>query len=103
MMEIRITTELVEWVQERLDIDADEAQNFAEEFAGMLYFSGGFAREEMTDKLKQSAPAMLAALEALTSFVLHIPGDEDFSGWRNARPEVVAARAAIAEARGEAG
>lgn len=61
MIAIQIKTELVKWVQERLDLDADEAQNFAEEFAGMLYFSGGFSAEE--GRLKEAAPALLKALE----------------------------------------
>lgn len=41
---IQIKDSVVEWLQERLGIDADEALGFAQEFAGMLYFTGAFAR-----------------------------------------------------------
>lgn len=41
---IQIKASVVEWLQERLGIDADEALEFAQEFAGMLYFTGAFAR-----------------------------------------------------------
>lgn len=49
-MIIQIKNEVIEWLQERLGIDADEALEFAQEFAGMLYFSGAFTEPVAVDQ-----------------------------------------------------
>lgn len=42
MITIQIKTTVIEWLIERLDLDADEALELAQEFAGMLYCTGAF-------------------------------------------------------------
>lgn len=48
MVTIQIKTTVIEWLQERLGIDADEALELAQEFAGMLYFTGAFGEVPTT-------------------------------------------------------
>lgn len=71
---IRITPELVEWVQERLNTDADEAQNFAEEFAGVLYFTGAFTESE-----RLAAADLLEACQDAYGVIEYIYCHYDFS------------------------
>lgn len=43
---IQIKTSVIEWLQERLNIDAGEALELAQEFVGMLYYTGAFTEPE---------------------------------------------------------
>ena len=43
MLKITITTELIDWLQNDLSIEADEAEEFAEIFVGILQMSGGIS------------------------------------------------------------
>lgn len=45
MVTIQIKTEVVEWLMEHEGWDAEEALAFAQEFVGMLYFTGAAGKE----------------------------------------------------------
>lgn len=40
MLTLQITPDFVEWVSQELGMDFEEAGRFAQEFVGMMYFTG---------------------------------------------------------------
>lgn len=52
MVTIQIKTAVVEWLQERLNFGYDEALELAQEFAGMLYFTGAFGEPPTVDEVE---------------------------------------------------
>lgn len=42
IVQVKIKSELIEWVANQTGMDQDEAHEFTKEFAGMLYFTGAF-------------------------------------------------------------
>ena len=52
MVAIQIKTEVIEWLMEHEGWDAEESLSFAQEFIGMLYFTGAFEPTPEVDELK---------------------------------------------------
>lgn len=42
IVQVKIKTELIEWVADQTGMDRVEAEDFTKQFAGMLYFTGAF-------------------------------------------------------------
>lgn len=93
---IRITPELVEWVQEHTNLVGDEAQAFAQEFAGVLYFTGGLTEAE---RQAAAAPELLAACEAARYYIGEIMVTQD--NYREPVSILHQLDAAIAKFKGE--
>ena len=48
VIQIKIKSELIEWVGDQTGMDHEEAEEFARHFVGMLYLTGAFETVELT-------------------------------------------------------